>query len=241
MKSRLPKIRHALPLRLMWGMAAALCAAACTTDPYESGDGMLSYVRADFVEAVTDNAKNVVSAQTDDGTKLWLSPALTAKWITVADTTYRALLYYNATDSLHSEATVKPVAISSVVVTKVTKGKATPLAEGFSTDPVALETAWMRGSRYINLGLQVKTGTSDGKTGTQSLGMLYKGTETRSTGRMHRLQLLHGQNGVPEYYSAQVYVSVPLYDLPFETSPGDSIRIAVNTYDGETTRTFAVR
>lgn len=238
---------HLAQLRpLLYGLFVAAAYAflleSCTTEPYESGDGDLSYMRADFVEANTDSEKSVVSVKTDDGLNLFLSPSLTAKWITVADTTYRALVYYNTQEDLRDGTTVRPLAISPVTVTKVIKKGIISSGTTFATDPVTLETAWESGGRYLNLGLQLKTGTTDGKTESQVLGMLYTGTEnTESGGRLHKLKLLHSQNGVPEYYSAQVYVSVPLYNLPFEAASGDSIQICVNTYDGETNRIFAVK
>ncbi len=238
---RLAQLR-ALHYGLFVAVASAFLLESCTTEPYDSGDGELSYMRADFVEANTDSEKNVVSVKTDDGLTFFLSPSLTAKWVTVADTTYRALVYYNTQDDLKDGTTVKPLAISPVTVTKVIKSGIISSATVFATDPVLFETAWEKGGRYINLGLQLKTGATDGKTESQALGMLYTGTETtKSGGRLHKLKLLHSQNGVPEYYSAQVYVSVPLYNLPFETASGDSILININTYDGETNRVFAVK
>lgn len=242
----LPLLRLAQLTTFLWGVFVAAASAflleSCTTEPYESGDGELSYMRADFVEANTDSEKNVVSVKTDDGLTFFLSPSLTAKWVTVADTTYRALVYYNTQDDLQDGATVKPLALSPVAVTKVIKNGIISSATAFATDPVLFETAWEKGGRYINLGLQLKTGATDGKTEAQTLGMLYTGTETTpSGGRLHKLKLLHSQNGVPEYYSAQVYVSVPLYNLPFDTASGDSILISINTYDGETNRIFAVK
>ena len=220
--------------------AATLLPSACKTDAYESGDGRLSYVRADFVEANTDAEKKVFSAQTDDGLKLWLSPTLTAKWISTADSTYRALLYYNTADSIKTEGTVKPVAISQVLAPQVSKPKV--VGQVYPTDPLTFESSWKsRNGRYYNLGLSVKTGTSDGETSAQTIGILYRGSTVCSSGQhVHRLQLVHDQNKVPEYYTTRVYVSVPLYGLPFTTSVGDSIEISMNTYDGTLTRSFVV-
>ena len=54
------------------------------------GDSEYSYLRSDFVEATTNNTSVIVSAITDDGDTLLLSPSLRVKWVEKADTTYRA-------------------------------------------------------------------------------------------------------------------------------------------------------
>lgn len=63
---RLAQLR-ALHYGLFVAVASAFLLESCTTEPYDSGDGELSYMRADFVEANTDSEKNVVSVKTDDG------------------------------------------------------------------------------------------------------------------------------------------------------------------------------
>ena len=40
--------------RLLLVLSLAVLFAACENDAYDAGDGALSYMRADFVEAVTD-------------------------------------------------------------------------------------------------------------------------------------------------------------------------------------------
>lgn len=211
---------------------------ACSNDPYDTGDGSLSYMRADFVEATTDGNAHVMSATTDEGKVLTLSPSIKADWITANDSTYRALLYYNIADSNGEAATVKPLAIGSVLVPSILKEE-TP-AKPYPTDPVTLETAWMSKSlRYINLGISVKTGRVDGKAEPQSLGIaLTSAVATTDGHRLFRLKLIHDQGKAPQYYSTQVYLSIPLYRFPVEISSGDQFEISVNTYKGTVTRTF---
>ena len=51
------------------------------------------------------------------------------------------------------------------------------------------------------------------------------------------LTLRHRQNEVPEYYSASVYVSIPLSGFP----KGSLINLKVQTYDGIVSRRFLMK
>ena len=68
---------------------------------------------------------------TDDGTTLRLTPAYRPKWKVKADTTYRALLYYNKVE----EGATAVVAIQPVAVLKM---KRTTDVAHMHTDPVTL-------------------------------------------------------------------------------------------------------
>ena len=85
---------------------------SCSSEGYDTGDGELSYLKADFVEARTASAKMFVSATTDDGVDLLLSPALECEWATTVDSIYRALLYYKIGEG----NAVEPVTVSRVMV-----------------------------------------------------------------------------------------------------------------------------
>lgn len=217
---------------------------ACGNDPYDTGDGSLSYMRADFVEVSTNSSAEAVSAVSDDGKHLTLSPAIGADWLTAKDSVYRALLYYNVAEGMDadfvSEATVKPIAVGSIIVPNIIN--ASSGNRTYPVDPVMLESMWMsKNGRYLNLDISVKVGIKDGKIGSQSIGVVYGGSYTVSDGSVvHRLVLAHGQNGVPEYYSSQVYVSIPLYRMPHAIAKADCIEITVNGYGGKVTKTFAV-
>ncbi len=221
--------------------AAALATAftACSRDGYDTGDGSLSYLRADFAELHTGGDGAAAQATTDDGATLYLSPAVKESWMTAKDSVYRALLYYKTQSAATASSTIEPVTASRVLVPSITKFNiASPAA--YPTDPVSLSSAWKsRNGRYINLDLSIKTGKKDGKVEAQTIGILYTGTATDSGGtKRHRLTLLHDQNNVPEYYSVETYVSIPLYRLPFTAANGDIIEVTVNTYTGTTTKTF---
>lgn len=221
-------------------MLLSMLCWACTSESYDTGDGSLSYMCADFVEAKTDNEALLSSATTDDGTEIIFQPKVKADWIKTKDSVYRALLYYN---KVEDKTTTKAIAVKQVLVPKVLgKYKAAASTVTYPEDPVTFEAAWMSANRrYINLSLYIKIGSKDGKIGTQSLGMLhYETVELQSGAKLYRLKLLHDQNKVPEYYSTQVYISIPMYRLPFELAAGDKVEIGVNTYKGFVSREFDV-
>ena len=217
----------------------ALAVSACSSDAYDTGDGSLSYMRADFVKAFADHDGKFTAAITDDDLSLTLQPAIAAGW-SAPDTVCRALLYYDAAQLSESarEAAVRPVAIGRVIMPKVIDRQA--VAAGLPTDPVVMETAWRSNNhKYINLGLQLKTGTTDGNVAAQAIGWVYTGSTTLDGGaQRHSFMLAHSQNGVPQYYSTPLYVSLSLDELPVKLGDGDEIEVSVNTYKGVVSRTF---
>lgn len=217
----------------------ALAVSACSSDAYDTGDGSLSYMRADFVKAFADHDGKFTAAITDDDLSLTLQPAIAAGW-SAPDTVCRALLYYDAARLPESavEAAVRPVAIGRVIMPKVIDRQA--VAAGLPTDPVVMETAWRSNNhKYINLGLQLKTGTTDGNVAAQAIGWVYTGSTTLDGGaQRHSFMLAHSQNGVPQYYSTPLYVSLSLDELPVKLGDGDEIEVSVNTYKGVVSRTF---
>ena len=217
----------------------ALAVSACSSDAYDTGDGSLSYMRADFVKAFADHDGKFTAAITDNDLSLTLQPAIAAGW-SAPDTVCRALLYYDAAQLSESarEAAVRPVAIGRVIMPKVIDRQA--VAAGLPTDPVVMETAWRSNNRkYINLGLQLKTGTTDGNVAAQAIGWVYTGSTTLDGGaQRHSFMLAHSQNGVPQYYSTPLYVSLSLDELPVKLGDGDEIEVSVNTYKGVVSRTF---
>ena len=217
----------------------ALAVSACSSDAYDTGDGSLSYMRADFVKAFADHDGKFTAAITDDDLSLTLQPAIAAGW-SAPDTVCRALLYYDAAQLSESarEAAVRPVAIGRVLMPKVVNRMA--LAADLPTDPVVMETAWRSNNhKYINLGLQLKTGTTDGNVAAQAIGWVYTGSTTLDGGaQRHSFMLAHSQNGVPQYYSTPLCVSLALDELPVKLGDGDEIEVSVNTYKGVVSRTF---
>lgn len=50
-------------------IAALFFFQSCSNDPYDTGDGSLSYMRADFAEVATNGSSEAASATTDEGKK----------------------------------------------------------------------------------------------------------------------------------------------------------------------------
>ena len=196
---------------------------SCTQDAYEKGEGRYSLMRGDFAEAVVNNVRQVTKIVTDDGDELAVTSPYSAKWIAKADTTYRCMLYYNKV-----EGKAEVVSMGQVPCPVIT-----PLSEfekELKTDPVKFESTWMsKTSRYLNLSILVKTGVTDDSTAVQSLAIVSDTLITHTDGKQIRnLILYHDQGNVPQYYSTQVYISIPTNRID-----ADSVRISINSYDGE--------
>ena len=226
---------------ILYSLALALCLTACSDDPYHTGDGSLSYLRADFVEATTDNEACVVSALTDDGERLQWTQRLKTSWTTTPDSVYRALLYYNKVTGDDGSVEISPLSMLPVQNPKIHR----PGHYGLKpkTDPVVFQSAWQSGNgKYVNFDLDVKTGTVDGTLGSQVVGWISDGVERGDDGRRTaKLRLYHDQNGVPEYYSAKLYISVSISFIPETLTADDFLQVSINTYEGEVVKTFSLK
>lgn len=214
--------------------------AACSNDPYDTGDGALSYMRADFVEAETDADASIVSIETDDGERMFLTGAVTVSWAERPDTVYRALFYYNKVESDDGVTRAEPLGITQVLVPSVID--VDDLDGEVKTDPVDFVSSWPSANgKYLNLGLSIKVGTEDGQYATQTIGLICDSVETNADGSCRiNLRLYHDQNGVPEYYSVETYISIAVSRLPIEPVEGDEVVVEINTYDGTIARTFSL-
>ena len=196
---------------------------SCTQDAYEKGEGEYSLLRGDFAEAVVNSNKQVAKIITDDGDEMLVTSPYTARWIAKADTTYRCMLYYNKVEGKAEVVSMGQVPCAAIV----------PLSKfekELKTDPVKFESTWMsKTGRYLNLSIQVKSGVTDDTTAVQSLAIVSDTLITHPDGKQIRSLILHHDQGnVPEYYSTQVYVSIPTNRID-----ADSVRISINSYDGE--------
>ena len=196
---------------------------SCTQDAYEKGEGEYSLLRGDFAEAIVNSNKQVAKIITDDGDEMLVTSPYTAKWIAKADTTYRCMLYYNKVEGKAEVVSMGQVPCAAIV----------PLSKfekQLKTDPVKFESTWMsKTGRYLNLSIQVKSGVTDDTTAVQSLAIVSDTLITHPGGKQIRSLILHHDQGnVPEYYSTQVYVSIPTNRID-----ADSVRISINSYDGE--------
>ncbi|MBQ3700671.1 MAG: NigD-like N-terminal domain-containing protein [Prevotella sp.] len=208
--------------------AAILLLVACQTDSYDKGEGQYSLMQGDFADLIIDGQKQGVSFQTDEGDSYQLVPPYTAKWIATADTTYRAIIYYNKVADHQAE----PVAVGTVVTL-------TPIEhwryKEQPQDPLGFESAWIaKNGKYLNLGLLMKTGRIDDEELPHNIGLAQDTVMVNADNtRTAYYRLLHSQNGIPQYYTNRRYVSILLPQaLP------DTIHFQLETYEGTVKKTF---
>lgn len=215
--------------RFFWSSLLLLLVVACETDNYNKGQGKYSLMQAELVDLTINSEKEATAFLLDDGTRFTLSPAATAKWIETADTTYRAVLYFN----LLSEGMAEPVSLGAVPTLRAVRHWK---LDEQPDDPIGVESAWLsKNGKYLNLGLLLKTGQQDGNDGTQTIG-LAQDTIRLNADQTHTavFRLLHDQGGVPQYYTSRRFVSILLPD----TVQLDTIRLAIPTYEGKLERVF---
>ena len=212
--------------------------SACSNEPYDTGDGALSDMRADFVEAQTDASADIVSIETDDDERMFLTGAVSVAWAERPDTFYRALLYYNKVGADNGTPRAELLGIKQVLVPAVI---AVDDMEGeVKTDPLDFVSSWpSTNGKYLNLEMSVKAGSENGQYNAQTIGLICDKVEGKAGGgRRISLRLYHDQNGVPEYYSVDTYVSIAVSRLPVEPVAGDEVVVEINTYAGTITKTF---
>jgi hypothetical protein len=211
---------------------AMLALTACTTDSYDKGEGKYSLTQAEMVELSVDGKKQATAFVLDDDSHFTLTSPATASWIQKADTTYRAILYFNKLTETTAEC-VQMGAVPTLRPVEHWKMKELP------QDPVGFESAWLsKKGKYLNVGLLLKTGQVDGEDGIHTVGIaqdtiLVNADNTRTA----YYRFLHAQGGVPEYYTNRRYISIL---IPSDT-PLDTIRLSIPTYDGIKERTFLMK
>jgi len=199
----------------------------CTSEDYDSGDGRLSYLRADFVDAHADARKYIDNVCTDEGEMLTVGRPFTMQWITKGDSIYRALLYYNKVYDGQGGPRAEALSVERVpVVGIVPVGQ----IEQQPADPVVFESVWLSANgRYVNIAFAVKAGKPDDDNAVQTVFVVDEGTSVTADGRKCAgLRLCHDQGGVPEYYTVHKYVSILTSEID-----ADIVRIRMNTYSGE--------
>lgn len=217
--------------RLLLFFFLTLLLFSCETDSYEKGQGKYSLMQADMGEVAVNSEKQAVAFSTDDGESYTLTSPATAGWIQTADTTYRAVIYYNKVEDSQAE----PMGLLSVPTM-------TPIEhwrfKGEPQDPVGFESAWLaKSKKYINLGLLFKSGYVEDALGRHYVGIaqdtvLVNVDQTRTA----YYRFLHGQNQVPEYFTNRHYISIRLpQDLP------DTVCLSIMTYSGIVERRFSLK
>ncbi len=204
---------------------------SCSQDAYDKGEGQYSWLRGDFAEAIVNSNQQVTKIVTDDGDELPLVKPYEAKWIMKADTTYRCMLYYNKVENQAEVVSMGQVPCASITLLK-------DLNKPLLTDPVKFESTWMsKTGKYLNMSLMLMTGVSDDSTAVQSLAIVSDTLVKHADGKHTRhLILYHDQGNVPEYYSTKVYMSIPTNRID-----ADSVRISINSYDGEVITKHRIR
>ena len=208
--------------------------ASCQTDSYDKGEGELSLTRADFVVAHANNDKKIDQVVTDDGQTLTLQTPTSAKWITTADSLYRAVLYYNQRET--TDKMVEPVALSQI--TTLSPLPLEKFKEGIKTDPITFESIWKsRNGKYINIGMYLKIGQIDNNEVHHTVGIAMEKVQTNAdqTSTAY-LTFYHDQGDVPEYYSSKYYISIPCNEIE-----ADSVCITINSYKGIVKKKFSVK
>lgn len=215
---------------IMAAMVGLAAFPACQSDSYEIGQGPYSLMQADFVEAHTSALGLMDRVETDESHVYSLAQPQEVKWATTPDSLYRALLYYEkANDSV-----ARTVSISQVPTLHPKQLKP---EETLCTDPVKFESMWISANgKYLNLGLYLKNGSTQGDSLHHTVGMIRESETTDVDGkRTVSLRLYHDQGGVPEYYSSRYYVSVPCKEID-----ADSVVVTINTYNGAVEHRFSL-
>lgn len=202
----------------------SLITSSCTTDAYEKGEGELSLIRAELVEAHINSDQLLDWCITDEGEELTMKEPYKLNGTAHGDTIYRALLYYNKVDG-------KAEVVSAGIVNSLVPHR----IKDMKTDPVNLESIWLSTSRrYLNAGLYLKTGEKQNKDQYHIIGinldtLIHNDDGTHTA----HLCLYHDQGGLPEYYSQRTYFSIPA-----DSVDADSIYLRVHTYQGITEKCF---
>ncbi len=207
---------------------------ACTIDTYEKGDGEYSNVQGDFALLHANSAKMIDYVELDDGERLNLKEPMAKQWVNKADTFYRSVLFYKKNGDLIEVVSAVQVSEMNILSADTLKKRKIEV----KTDPLKLESVWVsKNKQYMNASIYLKTGSTTDETAIHLLGLvadsLYRNADNSI---VLCLRLLHDQGGMPEYYSVNTYFSLPLRSLPV-----DSIRLTVNTYEGEVTKSLSIR
>ena len=218
-------------MKYLLRLLVIILVASCTQDAYEKGEGAYSLMRGDFAEANVNSNREVTSITTDDGEILPLTSLATAQWISRPDTIYRCMLYYNKVENQAEVVSMGQVPCANIALLS-------DFDKPLLTDPVKFESTWMsKTGKYLNLSLQLKTGVTDDSTAAQSLAIISDTLVKHADGKQIRhLILYHDQGNVPEYYSTKVYLSIPTNRID-----ADSVRISINSYDGEVIAKHRIR
>lgn len=245
-------------------VVAAALLASCTTEQYDSGDGKLSYLRSDFVEACTNAQSRMSSFTTDAQLSLQVEGTPKVSWMTTPDSTYRALVYYAAPSSSSAlgsssasgpsssssssasftersaqnlaSAPVKVFIVNNVLCPKI---KRLQTSAPPKTDPVSFVALWLSANRkYVNITFDVKTGSSGSDADGQSIGAVLTDMTHNADGTLTaHITFCHDQGNVPQYYSSRQYASLAVAQM----QDADSASVVINSYKGKVVKTISLK
>lgn len=237
---------HALHRHIRFALAAALCCllllpTSCKQDNYDSGEGQLSMLTADFAELQVEGDTLVRSLTTDDDRHLTLTQPQRLSWTSRPDTTYRALAYYKLSHG--NDLQVEPYAFSQVSVGRPLRPER--FTQGVRQDPMSVESVWIsKNRRWLNLSLLLKVGATQQQQSGHILGLVRDTLLCRPVAegsadsvRTLCLRLHHEQNGVPEHYTQRFYVSMPFASL----EGADTLRLSFHAYEGQVVKTLPLK
>ena len=203
--------------------------AGCQQEPYESGDTSLSYLNAEMVNVRVENAY-VKSITNDEGISLPLPASLKQDSQSLpSDTTMRMMMYYVLDGA-------KEIKIVKSYIVGVISPVGLWSEDSYKTDPVTLTSAWMSpNGSFLNLSLGVKTGKTDDPSARQAINVALDSVVVDEQGQRTRyMTLVHDQSIVPEFFTTNVYISIPTDDCP----SGETLVIDINTYGGKVRKHF---
>ena len=214
----------------------ALLLLSCEQDTYDKGDGTYSDMTADFVEAHANGEKNIDYVITDNGDSLTLDVPCEASWASTADSTYRAIMYYNKVDA----NTIKALSISKMNLMSVTPRDS---IKTMKTDPIGLESSWISKSKhFITFAITLKVGIANANSEKHRITLIPDSVTLDKSGDKGTLHMtfFHDKGDIPEYYTEKFYFSLPTSIL--SGFGCDSAAIRVNTTaNGNKTLTFPIR
>lgn len=218
---------------------ACICLAAiyACESSYETGNGPLSYLRADHVD-ISVHQSLITSIERDDG--VILTPTALRMKTETTDTVIRCILYYN------QQSTESAIEMLKMTPVYLIHARQTLLKPSYHTDPVTLTSAWVsKNMRYLNISIGVLSGLTEEEGMTHNISLICDSVTTHGKGKTHaHITLAHDRMNIPEYYTKEINISLPLDNITgMRTSPTlhpDTITLYANTYKGMTRNTFAI-
>lgn len=208
---------------ILFALLLSLAIASCSSD--DAGEGIDS-LQAEMCDIHTVASKTALSCRLDDDRMLEFAAPLNVQWAQKADSTYRALLYYNkveGSDKVDALSAVMALALNPVPADKEEWAK--------YSDPVGFVSAWKaRNGRYVNVCLSFKTGAVSGKS--HKLAVVCDSVS--AAGSRYYYRFCHSQEGIPTDYGVEEYMSVAIDSL----LKGDTVSISVPTFKGMVCKDF---